>query len=255
MEEQSNILLITALPLRTAEALELITTALLAHPAVTPTHWGPDERTREPFDAAALIARVSSWTDTFGTPGLQRRKAPRYSGYFTTHADQLNHVKIDAAKSTDAADLAQIFTLADALAAALAVEYGVVNLVRADSPRRCRAAALITALDFQRYGPAGIGARTFLGPRLVQAIGMERLAALELPLQPTAWGGVRFDLHTEPWRANRETLVSQQERVNELLAESGVFGDYRTTRYAPGPNWQPVPITAQQGAQQPNQTP
>lgn len=242
MATQLEILIITAANLREAGGLNRLIAAFEANQQTVPTNWGADERAREAYNRATLVERISSWTHNSGTPGLKRRTAPQYRAYFSADPSRLNYVNLEGAKNNSQSASQQLFGLGDALALQLEAVFGVVNLVADASPRITLAASRISARDLQRNGPGAVGARTWLGPHIVNLVGRNTLSAAGLEFVETSWGGVQFDLLPEPLLADVDALVARQQALMEALRPTGIFGDYSASDYEPGSNWIPVPL-------------
>lgn len=247
MPDQTLITMMTLMPLGTASGLARLLDAFEHQPTTMPTHWGMDERARNPYDRAAMIAGVTEEANNILVPGLHRRKPPRYQAYFAAYDSGLNYVKIDFGSSLKPADLARVFVLGDTLAEQLTVEFGLVHLIwrLGEQSQNYSAAGVIKARDLQQYGLKAPCARTWFGPHLVRLLGRDRLAATGAPQHDTAWGAVQFDLTEQPWTADFATLSARQNEVMTRLQPSGIFGDYSNMiRYQPGPRWEPIPVPA-----------
>jgi hypothetical protein len=240
-----RIIMLTPVPLGTAEGIQALLKAFEHDTAFTPTHWGPDERARNPYARDEVITHVTQQASFVAMPGLHRRTNPRYEAYFSVRRNGINEVVVEFKRGLTAKHLPAIFALGDALAGQLRPEFGMVHSVwqLGETSQQYSAVGVLTAQEFQRYGPDGLGARTWLGAHLAALIGRERLNSCSAPVQDTDWGGVRIDLVDQPWTADFPSLHAQQQHLQQCLAPSGAFGDYtQSFKYQPGPQWTPVPV-------------
>src|SRR4051812_37839493 len=95
MADRTLVVIFTKTALRSETGLERLLDAFDSVEEFTPTHWGQDERARDPYDRAQLIKEVSSLKSEFGMPGLQRRRPPRYKAYFSAKNSGLKVVKVE----------------------------------------------------------------------------------------------------------------------------------------------------------------
>lgn len=215
------------------------------HPATAPTHWGPDERARNSYSRAEVMAYVRDNLSDFLSPGLRRRKAPSYDAYFSTKHAALNSMTASFAANLTDKNVRQIFTLGDVLAQRLTPAYGFVHSIwkRGEESQNYSAAGVLDAQEFQASGPQAPCLRTWFGPHIVNLIGKERLISCDVPVYETDWGGVQLDLVGDPWEADFKTARARQQMVLAHVQSSGVFGDYSVPFEAkPGPRWTPVPV-------------
>jgi hypothetical protein len=241
MPDRVEITVITKSSLRSRAGLEHLLNAFESLNEFTPTHWGLDERARNPYDRNELVATVSAFKNDFYMPGLHRRQTPRYEAYFSARNQGLNYVKVEFGSSLRQKDLPHVFSLGDALAANLEAEFGFVHPVWLEGSEEYCASGIITADELQKYGPTPVCARTWFGPHLVLLIGHERLSSSGAVIQNTPWGGIQLDLVQHPWESDVEKLSSRQLEVMKHLQPSGVFGDYtKVLEYKPGSNWKPI---------------
>ena len=245
MPDTISITMMTLISLHTTAGLARLLDAFESIEACKPTHWGPDERARNPYERHDLVAAVSSFPDEFYVPGLHRRRPSRYQAFFSAKDSGLKYVKIDFGTKPRQKDLPSIFSLGDALAEQLEAEYGFVHPIwrLGERSQKFSAAGVIRARDFQENGPKPVCVRTWYGPHLVGLIGRERLTKSGALIHETSWQGVQLDLVERPWEADFETLSARQLEVMRHLDPSGVFGDYTIpVKPKPGPDWVPIPI-------------
>lgn len=235
--------IITTMPLRTVQAVSCLLDALERVPALMPTHWGLDERAREPYTRAAMETAVTALDDDYYVPGFVRRKPPRYQGYFSASNVGLKYVKIQFS-APRAKDLSDIFLLGEILAEQLKAEFGVVHPIwqEGEGGQWYSEAAVVDIEELQTCGPQAVAARTWFGPHMVRLVGRAILDRAGASVQDTSWGGVQLDLVESPWQAGFETLRDRQLAVMAALQPTGVFGDFATPfDCKAGPHWQPIP--------------
>ncbi|MBE9127621.1 MULTISPECIES: hypothetical protein [unclassified Coleofasciculus] len=242
MPDRVEIVVITKSSLRSSPGLEHLVNAFESVKEFVPTHWGVDERARNPYDRNEVLTTVSDFKTDFYMPGLHRGQSPRYKAYFSARNQGLNYVNVEFGSSLRQKDLPRVFALGDALAAELEAEFGLVHPVWLEGSQEYCASGKINADELQKYGLNPVCARTWFGSHLVQLIGRERLSNSGAIIQDTPWGGIQLDLVQQPWESDVETLSSRQHEVMKHLQPSGVFGDYTTIlAYKPGANWIPIP--------------
>src|SRR5262245_27450890 len=122
LPEEIHIVMLTGEPLHTRRGLEGLLDAFESIEELAPTHWGPDERARKPYDREELISEVTD-PDGPDMPGLRRAKPPRYSAHFSADDAGLKLVRVEFDASLRKKDPPLIFKLGDALAKELKTEY------------------------------------------------------------------------------------------------------------------------------------
>lgn len=237
------ITMFTEVPLGTVQGLSGLLNVLESEPNYVPTHWGPDERARSPYDRSEMISVISNYKSNFHTPGLHRRKAPRYEAYFSAKKIGLNYFKLEFASNLKQDILENVFLLGDAIAQQLKPEFGFVHTIWCldKASQRYSASGTLRLRDFEKFGPKSVYARTWFGSYLSQLIGHESLQKSGAFCEDTAWGGARLDLVHNPWECNSETLDKRQLEVMESLRTTGIFGDYSVPiKPKPGLKWIPI---------------
>ncbi|MDT5062504.1 MAG: hypothetical protein QOH63_2963 [Acidobacteriota bacterium] len=243
MPDRTLVVVITKTALRSEAGLERLLDAFDNVEGFTPTHWGQDERARDPYDRTQLIREVSSLKGEFGMPGLQRRKPPRYKAYFSAKNGGVKIVNVEFSSTLSEKELPRVFSFGDALAEQLKAEFGIVHLAWNEGHQEYNASGVITVDELQKYGPTRVCARTWFGPHIVRLIGEERLRTSGALVKKTSWGGVQLDLMERPWESNVEALSARQDEVMRQLAPSGIFGDYsQFLNYKQGANWVSIPV-------------
>jgi hypothetical protein len=245
MADYIRIKLFTTIPLRSGPGLTGMLDAFESVSECRPTHWGREERIQNPYDRQAVMDTVSSFTEEFFTPTLQRRKPPRYEASFTARNAGMKHVSLAFTNGLPDGDMPLAFDLAGALAERLEPAYGFVHPMWDESGELSKsyiASGTFKSPSFNRCGPRALYARTWLGPHLVHLVGRELLTACGCLVNDTAWGGLQVDLVERPEKATFDVLSVRQAEVMKRLQPSGVFGDYsNAARCKPGPKWAPVP--------------
>ncbi|NOK62649.1 MAG: hypothetical protein GFH27_549293n105 [Chloroflexi bacterium AL-W] len=245
MPDAICITMITSTNLRNTVGVTHILNAFEKHPKTVPTHWGTDERARQPYNREEMISIVSDFPNDTNVPGLHRRKSPRYQAYFTAKQHDINNLKIEYRSAIDEPNLPVLFALGNALAEHLHPVFGFVHSIwdLGEQSQKYSEAGITNVRDFQEYGPQAPCTRTWFGPHLVDLIGREVLLGCDAPTTETAWGGIQLDLIDTPWEADFATLQQRQQQILQQLLPSGVFGDYsQPFEYQPGPRWVPVSV-------------
>lgn len=222
--------LLTQYPLLDRDGLERMLSAL-ASVDLEPTHAGLRESPKDEYDLQEFVETVASKASTSSMPCFDRRKAPKYTGFFNPQRDKLSMAKLTFTGKQGATP----YTAGDALAEALAIEFGFVHPIVEGAGRPWNAAGNTTQDEFQKYGLQGICARTYFGPHLVSLIGAKRIT--DAGGRITANGAV-LDLAPRPWDADIDTLKARQAEVTKAFDPAGVFGDFMDrTR---GKRWKPL---------------
>ena len=236
--------MITRRPLKTAEGLGRLLDAMESVPECAPTHWGPDERARNPYDRTEMADAVTGYPSEFFIPGFRRNKPVRYQGYFSAKNKGLKDVKLDFGTSLRKKNLPQIFSLGAALAEGLEPEVGFVHPIwrLGEASQHYSASGILKSSDLQACGPKPICARTWYGRHIVDLIGRDRIDRAGIPVMETSWGGVMLDLIESPWDSDFPVISEKQAAVMSVLEASNVFGDYSDTfNCRPNSNWMPIP--------------
>lgn len=246
MPEAINITLFSYVPLRSRPGLAGFLDVLESIPTLTPTHWGQDERARNPYNRAELIEQVCAYRGMFLTPGLRRRKPLRYEAYFDAYSDGLGWIQFNFDPGPQNTDIPRLFNFADALVDYLRPALGYVHRFWrvGDRNQEYDASGAHSLEDLQKYGPDRVCARTWYGPHLTGLVGLPLLEASGALVRETPWGGTQIDLTERPWETEPEELAAAQERVMGTLAMSQVYGDFTDFfKRRPGARWAPLPDT------------
>jgi len=95
MPDRVEIIVFTKSSLRSPVGLEHLLNAFESVKEFTPTHWGVDERARNPYDRNEVLTTVSAFKSDFHMPGLHRRQPPRYKAFFSARNQGLNYVNVE----------------------------------------------------------------------------------------------------------------------------------------------------------------
>ncbi len=221
--------------------------ALLAafEPDFTPTHAGTDEHAREAYQRARFVAAIVAVRGTLGGVfqecGIARKKAPKYTGFFWSRsADEPSYFTLELDKLSSS-QLAPALALADRLAAALELDYGTAHLTFPEATDYYNAGGLTAPKDLQKLGPMPLGARTWLGPHLVELIGKDQLEQSGGLLHETSWGALRVDLLDDLPNQSMAALQAKQLEVMARLQPTGVFALFDPEELTKkGPRWKPL---------------
>lgn len=128
-----------------------------------------------------------------------------------------------------------LFELSDAIASACRPDMGWAFVPRpVDPPFATESQKIAARYDrgtgaggtlLVERGPAGLGMRTYFGPRALAQLPGARLHALPAPaiVSDLPWGGVRVDLLDAPFSADDATLVRAYAAAMGALEPSGFF--------------------------------
>jgi hypothetical protein len=206
--------------------------ALLSSPELVPEQVGMSEEGGKPFDRKAL--GTADWAPSQGTWFLRRTKGQPYVLQLSLSKRPHLYMEFPVAK-TPARNLPLVFQAGDLLAAAFQPDMGWVH-VSAELPTPPTAPDDVTQelmdlgsdghpTKYGKYGPGGLGLRSYVGPFVVEQVGRQRLLELPKPAQATeqAWGGVRVDLAPDPWTASAKVLRDSWRKAMEHLRPAEFF--------------------------------
>ena len=96
-----RVVLFTPLSQCSESGLNAMLDGLEQLPKFCPTHWGDNERCREVYDRAGFWKLLHDVTPGIYLPGIARRSAPKYTGYFNADdsAAQGVHLEFPATES------------------------------------------------------------------------------------------------------------------------------------------------------------
>ena len=238
LPDKIRLAMFTPMPLCHGAGATALLDGLTADARFAPTHWGENERCRQQYVRADMIAAVGEYPPGHSMPGIARRKAIPYAGYFDADASAAQGIHLDFPAVTREAELAAVFELGRALAAHLRPLFGYVHPVWLGKGQEYNVAGRLDANEFRAFGPRSLCARTWFGPHLVGLLGRERLAASVSMIEDTPGGGVQIDLLPEVWTRDITTLEPARVRGMAALADAEVFGDFTVSRrYKAGRRW------------------
>lgn len=163
--------------------------------------------------------------------GLFRKRAPRY--HATLFGRDRPRVLVLFAPPPADRHHAAIAALGDGLAAAQRPDIGWLQPVADVEPPFDDETARVrghmdqccdgSVAEYDDHGPGGLGARTWLGPAMVELIGRDRLDAAPVKASKLDWGGLRVDLVDDPLGAADEALADAWTEAMQALDDAGVF--------------------------------
>jgi hypothetical protein len=234
-----------------AGMLGRLLTAFEANPAFTPSRWGTNEQVRRSYSASEALAACEASNARFQAIFLSRPRVVKYSGYFDFA--RLPFVSFDFHKSFPAHRWSDILELADRVAAAVKPRLGILHIFRPTGQQWCTEtdrlkrwmtfAAHPIPVRFRRYGPLGVGMRTYLGSDILEMFGRDLLLTSPALAEELSWSGVRLDLGEDMWNADPDEVVMQWKKVMDHLKQANALAepefeeDGRTVSFRPSPAW------------------
>ncbi len=248
MPDNVFIELLTCARLHSRDELNRLLMALENSVDGPPTHWGHEDRADVVYQHNNLLDEITSLTGDALVPTLHRRKSPRYETSFSIRRHDFNFVSVEFASGVPDEKLVDVFSLGNALADALQVEFGIVHPVwqLGERSQPYTESGVFSPSELNEYGPRAICARTWLGPSIARMIGRKRLIDAGCFVTDTAWGGLQIDLLSPPWDATFDLVSAQQTTVMSRLASTEVFGNYCRGSHPtkPGTRWIPLSVPA-----------
>lgn len=227
--------LVGSRPFFRPEAIEDLTRALMAYPEFTPEVYGLDERSSFPFDQQSAM-NAAEGHPTAHTLHLRRKKRIKFHCMASLGHHPDCSLKVDP--KLPASAWSKVFELGEAIFAACQPEILWVHLTSPTQPpfdeewKRVQSAidhSLTSGrTKYPSFGPGGLTLRTFLGRRLVDMIGRERVLSAPVAVEEMAQG-VRLDLTSKPWTATAEQLRAAWVAAREHFAESRVFAEMQVS--------------------------
>jgi uncharacterized protein YjbI with pentapeptide repeats len=142
-------------------------------------------------------------------------------------------VTVRLAPKTPARDWPLLFDLADALTEVLEPDIAWVHpfspepqipLDEENLVRHSMDASIVGGgAHYRDDGPGGLGARTYLSPRLTQLLGGELLSTIPAATAKLKTRGTRIDLVQDPWNASWPELLTAWQTATEHLKPAGVL--------------------------------
>ena len=245
LPDKIRLTLFTPLPLCQKAGVTALLDGLSELKRFAPTHWGENERCRNAFVRRSMIAAVSKYPPDHYIPGIARRMAISYAGYFDADAGPAQGVRLDFSAIESEAEMMAVFELGRSLAAHLRPHFGFVHPVWLSKGQVYNVAGRLNANEFRAFGPRSLCARTWFGPHLLTLLGRERLAGAVHSLEDLPGGGVQADLLERPWEHGIVKLERARKRGMAVLADAEVFGDLsKSGHYKAGRRWVCPPADA-----------
>ena len=216
-----------------------------AFPEFAPTHWSPvDQRSLPPFEEEEAIHGFVADKHRTAQAVFKRNKNPKYEGFLFATEGKLESIRLKFGKLASGRAYQALYEFGSALAARVEPEFGFVhpNWALGNKSQEYSVAGRITASEIEKYGLRSLCARTWLGPRLTDALG-RAVAKCRLVQTSVAKNLVQVDLVEKPWDADFATLSKRLKEVMVILAKTGWFGDYgQFGKYRKGKKWVPLAI-------------
>jgi hypothetical protein len=218
-------------PLFRPEVLRPVLEALQADPSLAADEWGLDESSPRPFDLDQTVS-VARGVSSPHMLRLWRGKPVRQSTL--VRLSRRPAVITELPPATPPKDWHHLFELGDPLARAFQPDIAWAHVFRTDGepvagedPRRFEMDMGVTGSGpvYDEDGPGGLGMRTYIGPRLVDFFGRDRLLSTPVPVAELDWGGVRLDLVERPWEAPEADLLSAWQAAMNHLRPAEVFAE------------------------------
>jgi hypothetical protein len=221
-------------PFYQRDVLAPVVAALGASPLFAPEYWGLDERSAFPFDAKK-VSSVAKGEASFYMLQLKRKKRLKHTSLIRLN-DKPGFI-VELSPKTPAADWRSLFDLGNSLAEAYRPDIAWVHLYSKvvppptdedDATQLLMDRSVVgSGIEYDDYGPGGLGLRTYVGPRLVELIGRDLLLSTPSETTELPWGGVRLDLVAAPWAAARGELLAAWRAATEHLRPAKVFTEAR----------------------------
>jgi hypothetical protein len=218
-----------------------------------PEFWGPGEVIIGKYNRADIQRYLlDNQTPSDGRPPLQlkRTTAPRYRAVLNVgNAVHPHSFHLTSDLRHEEGELPDLFTLGDALASSLDLEFATIDVNRAEQDPATRMLRSGTSSNLDIYLELGfytIFARSYFGDRVVRLAGGSHAFHVEGAIVRFLKNhAVALDLHPTPWLAKPEELKATQLQVLPMLRDrTGLF--YATVGEklypgTPGRNWKPPP--------------
>lgn len=206
---------------------------LLEHSEIyRPTHWAEAQHLRDPYSRPVVNDAIEAIRQRPQPDVLYVKRViqPRYRCELRVAPDSPEHEQGSWIDITSDLQLAPgepelLSELATALANALDVDFGLVDLQFADAPGdRMKTSGHEHFGLFLEQGPSTLYARTFLGTGLMKRLGGSS-ALRECGLHPSTLSETvcQVDLLSEPWSHSPSALKAAQQKALQCLRPSGVF--------------------------------
>lgn len=215
---------------------EAILKALCADSCFKPEWFSSDDRKKPKFDLASAVKGASG--RAVGSGAFLGRTSPvSYEAVFGERVRRLLEILATPKDLEDAGKWEQFFVLGDSIAEAIAPDIGFVHVTTKHDVRQgahdpeirwktlMDEGTLIPSATYFRDGAGGLGFRTYLGPFVLEQIGIDRVRSLPAPCTVTdmSYGGVRVDLAPQPWNQQWAELRDSWRAAMAHLAPSRWF--------------------------------
>ncbi len=197
---------------------------------MAPTHWGTNERPRFKYDRAEILNKVINEKET--EIFLHRSKEPKYTCYFDTlNINRFkNYFGIEFNISMKEKYWESVFKFSDEVSEIVKPRFGVSGIVwnrelEIRSERDKLLSLMIytsqeSPLDFPKYGPSGVGMKTYFGKEVIKLFTKELLMEVPAVVTESEWGGIRIDLSEKQWEDSPEEMFQTWIKVMEHLEKS-----------------------------------
>lgn len=195
-----------------------------------PEYYSSDDRMYYDYNHDDIISFATGDVLPFDLQ-IRRKKRIKYNSIIKL--DDRPGINIDFGQNIASKDLAYSFAFANRLAETYRPDFGWMHLFSGNQPPfEDELARNIYRIDigmsgiaprYDRYGPGGLGLRTFIGPRYVEIFGRELLLSTPAHIKELSWGGICIDLVPNPWQATPEDIIPVWQQSMEHLRSAQVF--------------------------------
>jgi hypothetical protein len=243
------------LPFEGDETLAALLDAFEAHASFAPTHWSPSETARVAYNRQEILARTNTGADSISAVYLYRAKGTKYDGHFDFTKFPFFSFQFD--KSMAADQWPQFLNLADRVAAAAKVRFGIAHIFRpcvmpwVTEEDRLRLQMSFTAqpipVRFRKNGPLGLGMRTYFGGDILDMFGRDLLLSTPGVVKTIGGKGIRIDLTEDLWNADDAVILNRWTAAMDHLSPARatavpiLLKSGRGFDFAPSPAWEKLP--------------
>ena len=242
MPDSVHLTLFVLRPMRNERWVRRLLGVFEEFPAFAPTHWSPkDQRSMPPYVEEEAVRGVVGDEFPMAQGVFKRAKEPKYEGFLFASNEELSTVKLKFDSIAKAQTYESLYAFGSKLAREVEPEFGVLHPVwkLGKKSQAYSGSGLNRSQDVQEYGLSSFSARTWLGKRLSDLLGD---VVEEAGLSPTALTKrvLEIDLLESPWLADFEAMSMRREQVMDVLATTGLFGDYSVLlQYKKAEKWEP----------------
>ncbi len=218
-------------------------------PLMVPEFWSLDERTKLPYDRQEIEQHLNNTRplaidDIF----LKRRRKAKYVGRLKEGPRP--HIDFEFDGKLNPKSWGDVFAFSDQLAKLFQPDFAVTHIAAhpLNSPRpddyeskvdQSGYVTNITPGKYKKFGPLGLGMRTYIGDYYQNQIGRDLLLATPGCVIDEDTYGMRLDLAEEPWTLDVEEMCDRWETATNHLNQAKVFPTITATtrvRAAKGEN-------------------